>query len=144
MTEKKLTVKQQKFAKAAASSKSATEAAIKAGYSKKTAAVQASQNLKKLKVREAVEEEVDRAAKAAGVDNEYVYKKLKLVIETCSQMSTVPDADGALVDATNANIALKTLGGFLKMGKDKGEGANEVLTALAETLRSRINGEKEG
>ena len=47
MTEKKLTVKQQKFAKAAAASKSATEAAIKAGYSKKTARSIASENLTK-------------------------------------------------------------------------------------------------
>lgn len=144
MIEKKLTAKQQKFAKAAASSKSATEAAIKAGYSKKTARSIASENLTKPNIRKAVEEEVDRAAKAAGVDTEYVYRKLKLVIETCSQVSSDPDADGALVDATNANSALKTLGSFLKMGKDKDDGANEVLNALAETLRGRINAGKEG
>lgn len=144
MIEKKLTAKQQKFAKAAASSKSATEAAIKAGYSKKTARSIASENLTKPNIRKAVEEEVDRAAKAAGVDTEYVYRKLKLVIETCSQLSNKEDADGGMVDATNANSALKTLGGFLKMGKDKDDGANEVLNALAETLRGRINAGKEG
>ena len=145
MTEKKLTVKQQKFAKAVAASKSATEAAIKAGYSKKTAGAIASENLKKPNIQKAVEEEIDRAAEAAGV-----YRKLKQIIEVNTQLiadgdddEQTLDKDGkqvwVMVDPLAANQAAKTLGGFLKMGKDKAEEAkDEALTSLAEILRERI------
>ena len=149
MTEKKLTVKQQKFAKAAAS-KSATEAAIKAGYSKKTARSIASENLTKPNIQKAVEEEIDRAAEAAGVNPEYVYRKLKQIIEVNTQLIVAEDdkeqkldKDGnpvwVMVDPLAANQAAKTLGGFLKMGKDKAEEAkDEALMSLAEILRERI------
>ena len=119
MTEKKLTVKQQKFAKAAAASKSATEAAIKAGYSKKTARSIASENLTQII-------EVNTQLIVAEDDKE---QKL--------------DKDGnpvwVMVDPLAANQAAKTLGGFLKMGKDKAEEAkDEALMSLAEILRERI------
>ena len=119
MTEKKLTVKQQKFAKAAAASKSATEAAIKAGYSKKTARSIASEKLKQII-------EVNTQLIVAEDDKE---QKL--------------DKDGnpvwVMVDPLAANQAAKTLGGFLKMGKDKAEEAkDEALMSLAEILRERI------
>ena len=150
MTEKKLTVKQQKFAKAAAASKSATEAAIMAGYSKKTARSIASENLTKPNIQKAVEEEIDRAAEAAGVNPEYVYRKLKQIIEVNTQLiadgdddEQTLDKDGkqvwVMVDPLAANQAAKTLGGFLKMGKDKAEEAkDEALMSLAEILRERI------
>lgn len=150
MTEKELSPRQKKFAKAVASTKSATEAAKKAGYKAESAHVTASRLLKKDKVQKAVEEEVDRAAEAAGVNPEYVYRKLKQIIEINTQLiadgdddEPTLDKDGkqvwVMVDPLAANQAAKTLGGFLKMGKDKAEEAkDEALTSLAEILRERI------
>lgn len=150
MTEKELSPRQKKFAKAVASTKSATEAAKKAGYKAESAHVTASRLLKKDKVQKAVEEEVDRAAEAAGVNPEYVYRKLKQIIEVNTQLiadgddgEQTLDKDGkqvwVMVDPLAANQAAKTLGGFLKMGKDKAEEAkDEALMSLAEILRERI------
>ena len=153
MTEKELSPKQKKFVKAVASTKSATEAAKKAGYKAGSAHVTASRLLKKDNVKKAVEEEVDRAAEAAGVNPEYVYRKLKQIIEINTQlMEAKDDTDGeqavdkdgkplwVMVDPLAANTAAKTLGGFLKMGKDKAEEAkDEALTSLAELLRERLS-----
>ena len=59
-----LTKKQREFAKGVASGKTYTQAAIEAGYSKKTAASTGSENMKKNKVLEAIDnyQEIQRKA----------------------------------------------------------------------------------
>lgn len=57
MAENKLTFKQDKFVKAyLLNGGNATQAAIEAGYSKKTANEQGAQNLAKLSIKSAIEE----------------------------------------------------------------------------------------
>ena len=153
-SEKKLSPRQKKFVKAVAAGASAAEAARKAGYSKKSARASGPEILSNPAIQKAVDEEIDKAALAAGVSPEYVYSKLKQIIEINTQLIAAEDdewqkldKDGNLVwtmvDPAAANQAAKTLGSFLKMGKDKSEEAkDEALASLAEVLRERLSGLK--
>lgn len=140
MTEKKtkLTAKQKKFVKAVASGKSGLQAAIKAGYSKRSAGVQACENLKKPKVQEALEKEIDSAAKKAGVSPEWVYKSLKHLHDFNSQVVSKDDGD-EMINAPVALDATKSIGKFLRMGEKVDDTKDETLKILAETLREKLS-----
>ncbi len=140
MTEKKLTVKQKKFVKSIASGKSATEAAIKAGYSKRSAKVTASRALTKANIVKAVEKEVDSAAKKAGVSPEWVYKSLKHLHDFNSQVVSKDDGD-EMINAPVALDATKSIGKFLRMGEKVDDTKDETLKILAETLREKLSNE---
>jgi phage terminase small subunit len=140
MTEKKLTVKQKKFVKAIASGKSATEAAIKAGYSKRSAKVTACRALTKTNIVKAVEKEVDSAAKKAGVSPEWVYKSLKHLHDFNSQVVSKDDGD-EMINAPVALDATKSIGKFLCMGEKVDDAKDETLKILAETLREKLSHE---
>nr|DAG77060.1 MAG TPA: Terminase small subunit [Caudoviricetes sp.] len=140
MTEKKLTVKQKKFVKAIASGKSATEAAIKAGYSKRSAKVTACRALTKTNIVKAVEKEVDSAAKKAGVSPEWVYKSLKHLHDFNSQIVVKDDSD-EMINAPVALDATKSIGKFLRMGEKVDDTKDETLKILAETLREKLSNE---
>lgn len=135
-----LTVKQKKFVKAIASGKSGLQAAITAGYSKKVAGTQACENLKKPKIREAVEKEVDSAAKKAGVSPEWVYKSLKHLHDFNSQVVSKDDGD-EMINAPVALDATKSIGKFLRMGEKVDDAKDETLKILAETLREKLSHE---
>lgn len=139
MTEKKLTVKQKKFVKAVASGKSATQAAIKAGYSKKTAYSIANENLKKPEIKQALEKEVDSAAKKAGVSPEWVYKSLKHLHDFNSQIVTKDDGNSEMINAMVSLDATKSIGKFLRMGEKVDDTKDETLKILAETLREKLS-----
>lgn len=136
-----LTVKQKKFVKAIASGKSGLQAAITAGYSKKVAGTQACENLKKPKIREAVEKEVDSAAKKAGVSPEWVYKSLKHLHDFNSQIITKDDGNNEMINAMVSLDATKSIGKFLRMGEKLDDTKDETLKILAETLREKLNNE---
>lgn len=140
MTEKKLTVKQKKFVKALASGKSATEAAIKAGYSKRSAKVTACRALTKTNIVKAVEKEVDSAAKKAGVSPEWVYKSLKHLHDFNSQVVSKDDCD-EMINAPVALDATKSIGKLLRMGEKVDDTKDETLKILAETLREKLSRE---
>ena len=141
MTEKKLTVKQKKFVKALASGKSATEAAVKAGYSKRSAKVTACRALKKANIVKAVEKEVDSAAKKAGVSPEWVYKSLKHLHDFNSQIVTKDDGNNEMINAMVSLDATKSIGKFLRMGEKVDDAKDETLKILAETLREKLSNE---
>ncbi len=142
MTEKKakLTVKQKKFVKAIASGTSATEAAIKAGYSKRSAKVTASRTLTRANVQVALEKEIDSAAKKAGVSPEWVYKSLKHLHDFNSQVVSKDDGD-EMINAPVALDATKSIGKFLRMGEKVDDTKDETLKILAETLREKLSNE---
>lgn len=142
MTEKKpkLTIKQKKFVKAVASGTSATEAAIKAGYSKRSAKVTASRTLTRANVQAALEKEIDSAAKKAGVSPEWVYKSLKHLHDFNSQIVVKNDND-EMINAPVALDATKSIGKFLRMGEKIDDTKDETLKILAETLREKLNNE---
>ena len=138
MTTKKLTTKQKKFVKAVASGKSGTEAAIKAGYSRKTAYSIANQNLKKLEVKDALEKEIDSAAKKAGVDPEWVYKSLKRLHDFNSQVVAKEEGDEMINPAVALDSA-KSIGKFMRMGEKESDVKDDTLKILAETLREKLS-----
>ena len=72
-----LTPKQRRFVEEyCANGFNGTQAAITAGYSKKTAARIASQNVRKLDIQQAIYAELDRLSKATGVTAEDVIRGL--------------------------------------------------------------------
>lgn len=93
---KKLTAKEDKFADEFLIDLNGTQAAIRAGYSKKTAANIASQNLGKLHIQEAIAERRDKLAKDAGITPERVlaeYAKIGF-----SDLRKVLTSEGTLID----------------------------------------------
>lgn len=138
----KLTKKQELFVKEYLIDLNATQAAIRAGYSKKTAQEIGAQNLSKLMIAEAIQVEMDKRAKRIEVNSDYVLSGITRVIERCEQAEPVRDKDGNETGeyVFNASSALKgyeLLGKHLKLFTDKIE--VEVSESLAERL-SRAKG----
>jgi phage terminase small subunit len=83
-TEKRLTIKQKRFAQLLPTSSSATQAAIDAGYKPDNAVVIASNNLTKVNVVALIEKEeknLKQAFKENGLDEEYLARNFKNVID---------------------------------------------------------------
>jgi len=143
MSEDKLTDKQRCFVDEYMIDLNGTQAAIRAGYSPKTAQEQASRLIKNKHVKEALDiARAKRAAKAA-VDAEYVLIRLKEVAERCLQQKPVQvfdktercmvqakeeviDEDGNVkeagvyqFDSVGANKSLELIGKHLGMFEDK-------------------------
>jgi phage terminase small subunit len=74
---RKLTKRETKFIEELPKDRNATQAAIRAGYSKKTAAQIASQNLRKLHISEKVEKQEIAATKRNELTVDWVLKNLK-------------------------------------------------------------------
>jgi phage terminase small subunit len=72
----------------------AKQAAIRAGYSPKTAEIQASRLLSNAKVQRAVSEAIDRRTTRVEVDQDWVLSRLALVAERCLQHVQVRDRRG--------------------------------------------------
>lgn len=144
----KLTPRQQAFVRNITKGMSGREAAIKAGYAKSSADVTASRLLRNTKVSAKVKVNLEKAAETAIVDQAFVLERLRKVAEVCSETYQKEGfsgptfrADGTpvmrCVDAASAQAALKTIGQFLGMGKEKEE-KDQTIATLAETLRGLI------
>ena len=129
--------------------KNASEAAVKAGYSAKTADRIASRLLKNVEVRDAVEALRQPAKEEAVVDAAFVFSELKELAKCCARR--VPkldivgeprlDLDGnpilVPVDAAGANAALKTLSQCLGMGREQVD-KDQTIQTLSETLQDLL------
>lgn len=144
----KLTPRQQAFVRNVTKGMSGREAAIKAGYAKSSADVTASRLLRNTKVSAKVKANLEKAAETAIVDQAFVLEGLRKVADVCSATYQKEGfsgptfrADGTpvmrCVDAASAQAALKTIGQFLGMGKEKEE-KDQTIANLAETLRGLI------
>ena len=80
LIDKKLTTKQQKFADYYLQTGNATEAAIKAGYSKKTAAVIGAENLTKPNIKNYIDERLEEMASERIADATEVMEYLTSVM----------------------------------------------------------------
>lgn len=123
-----------------------TQAAIRAGYSSRTAKVQASQLLTKLNIQAAVQFLKEERAKKTEVTQEFVVNGLKATFAKCMQAIPVLDKDGIPVgnynfNASGANRSLELLGKHLGMFIEKIEppGEKKKPVDLSELTEAQLD-----
>ncbi|MCC4417511.1 terminase small subunit [Limosilactobacillus reuteri] len=113
MVKKKLTQKQQRFVDEYIISGNATQAAIKAGYSKKTAAVTATENLRKPNIKAAIEKRNEEIKSEKTADMVEVMEYLTSVMrgEQTESVATAKGVyDGVEVSAKDRIKAAELIG----------------------------------
>lgn len=121
--EAKLTPKQELFCKEYIVDLNATQAAIRAGYSEKTANEQGSQLLAKLSIKEYVQSLMDERSERVEITSDYVLRGIKELTERCIQaIPVIVDGKETGEYKFEPNAALKgfeLLGKHLKLFTDK-------------------------
>ena len=130
----KLTAKQERFVAEYLIDLNATQAAIRAGYSVKTAAETGYENLRKPQIADAVQKALAERAERTEITQDYVLTTIRDTIERCKQAEPVigrdgkrvyvdtPDGEDAAAYTFNAAAVLKgaeLLGRHLAMFTDK-------------------------
>ena len=148
MSTKKLTPKQNSFVDEYLIDLNATQAAIRAGYSKNSARQIGDENLSKPVIAAAVAKAKRERAEATKIDAEYVLKRLHQIVERCLQevkpalhsktRQPMKDEDGNALytfNAAGANQALALLGKHTDVAafKDRLEVSGEL--SLVERLQ---------
>lgn len=115
----KLTAKQQRFVEEFCSNGfNATQAAISAGYSEKTAGSISSENLQKPEINKAIREFMGVVTDKCGIDTQWVVNKLKEEVEYTGEGSSPSARVGALkvltdytggFDANKQKVETKTV-----------------------------------
>jgi phage terminase small subunit len=96
-----------------------TQAAIRAGYSKKTANEQASRLLANVNIKSALAAAQQRVAKRVEVSQDWVLSNLKTVTERCMQVAPVLDRKGSPVLVENAEGDMVPAFVFNAMGANR-------------------------
>lgn len=100
----KLTEKQQRFVDEYLIDLNATQAAIRAGYSVKTANEQGSQNLAKLSIQQAIAEQMAERSKRTGINQDRVILELAKI--ALVKMTDIVDSQGRIKsDASPDDLA---------------------------------------
>lgn len=136
----RLTQKQKLFVKFYVKSGNATEAAVKAGYSKSTARSIASENLTKPYIKKVINQKMSEIEKKLGLSKDWVLERLASNVERCRQAEPVLDKEGNVTgeykfDAAGSNKALELLGRHYKMFTDRTEHEGTVTLSHEEALR---------
>jgi len=121
-----LTAKQQRFVAEYLIDLNATQAAIRAGYSEKTAGSVGGENLKKPEIAAAIQASMNQRTERTQVDADYVLRTIVDTIERCKQAEPVRDRDGETTgeykfDAGAVLKGAELLGKHLKLFTDKTE-----------------------
>lgn len=137
-----LTAKQQRFVEEYLIDLNATQAAIRAGYSIKTAHSIGHENLSKPEISARIAELNGERSKKLNLDAEWVLEKLIKVTEMSMQATPVEKWDyedrklvetGEYVyDSTGANKALELIGKHLGMWKEKIEHSGNMVVIQGE------------
>jgi len=141
----KLTPKQEMFCKEYLIDLNATQAAIRAGYSKKTAKTIGGQNLSKLIIAQRIQVLFNKRAERVEIDGDWVLKKLQKVAERCMQEEAVMvKGDNGMeptgefkFDSSGANKSLELIGKHHKLFTDKLEIDGKLIV---KTIRKRFDG----
>ncbi len=153
-----LTAKQERFVEEYLIDLNATQAAIKAGYSEKTARSVGSENLTKPDVAAAIVAAQKNRSERTEITQDYVLTSIVETLERCRQVRPVVHADGspAMVetedgelapafkfDAANALKAAALLGKHLSMFTDKvdhtsSDGSMSPLKMTEEQVDARL------
>lgn len=133
---RKLTDKQEMFVREYLCDLNATQAAIRAGYSSKTAEAIGYENLRKPQINARIEELKTARHKKLELDAQWVLDKLTEVVSKSLQEKEVEKWDYAekkllgtgeyVYDSQGANKALELIGKHLGMFKDKIEHSGNV------------------
>jgi len=141
----KLEPKQESFCAEYMIDLNATQAAIRAGYSKNSARQIGSENLSKPAIADRIAElQAERGAKTE-LDAEWVLKRLKRIHDRCMQEEPVKDADGPTgefkFEHSGANRSLELIGKHLAMFTEKRElsGADGGPLQIAEVQRTIVD-----
>lgn len=116
----------------------ATQAAIRAGYSEKTAGAIGHENLQKPEIQKYIKKLIDERAEKTGLSAQWVLDRLQEIVERCMQHEAVRDRQGEPTgeykfDSSGANKSLELIGRHLKMFTDsvelagKGGGPMELI-----------------
>lgn len=124
-----LTPKQSLFVKEYLVDLNATQAAIRAGYSEKTAYSQGERLLRNVEVAAAIKIELDKRMNKVDISVEYVLTTIKNTIERCAQAEEVLDRKGNPTgeyqfDSMAVLKGSELLGKYLKLFTDKTELSN--------------------
>lgn len=156
-----MTPKQEAFVREYLIDLNGTQAAIRAGYSAKTAEVQASRLLSNAKVAATVQAAMDKRAERTEITADYVLESIVSTMERCKQVEPIfdrkgdpvlvetPDGEMARAYTFNAAGVLKgaeLLGKHLKLftdkvehtGKDGGPIEVDQINNDAAAFRSRL------
>ena len=141
--ETKITPKQEMFAAEYLIDLNATQAAIRAGYSAKTAQEQSSRLLSNVMVQHLIQEGMDKRAEKINVTSEYVLSTIVDTIERCRQAKPVYDKAGDPVlvfneqdqtivpayefDSSAVLRGAELLGKHLKLFTDKTEVSGDMI-----------------
>lgn len=106
----KLTAKQASFVDEYMVDKNATAAAIRAGYSEKTAYSIGNENLSKPEIKVEIDKRLAKLSENTGITAEYVLNGFKTIAERCMADDTF--------DPSGANKSLEMLGKYLKLFTD--------------------------
>jgi phage terminase small subunit len=133
-----LTPKQDMFVREYLIDLNATQAAIRAGYSAKTAEEQGYQLLRKTSVAAAIQAGMDARAEKAGISADYVLNGIVKLIDRCEQAVPVLDNEGKPTgewkfESNTAMRGYELLGKHLRLFTDKIE--IDVGGALAERMK---------
>ena len=143
-----MTPKQEAFVREYLIDLNATQAAIRAGYSAKTAGQQGERLLKNVEIAADIQAAMDRRAERTEITADYVLSGIQEIAERCLQRAPVMvgrgedraqmvDDEGRHVwtfDSSGANKAFENLGKHLKLFTDKVEhsGGFKVVSATPE------------
>ena len=130
MKEQKLTAKQQRFVEEFIVDWNGTQAAIRAGYSEKTARSIACEMLTKPYIQSALSAKKQEISKETGVTIDYIVEKLNKNLARAMEEEEVTDSEGNSIgvfkyDGSVANKAIellgKTIGAFQDNIKHEGD-----------------------
>ena len=124
-----LNAKQARFVQEYIIDLNGNQAAIRAGYSEKTAYSQANRLLKDERIKAAIKKAMDDRSERTEITQDYVLRNIKEITERCMQAIPVTDRNGQMVFVENADGILcpaftfdarSALRGNELMGKHKG------------------------
>ena len=126
-----LNQKQERFVAEYLIDLNASKAAIRAGYSEKTAGSQAFDLLKKPEIQTLIAESMKAREERTEITQDYVLNTIRNTVERCSQEQPVLDFEGNPTgeyrfDASNVLKGCELLGKHLAMWTDKQQHSGEV------------------